>query len=344
MKRSSLAAALLMAVGLTHWLLPIEALEQTPGLQHNSRTSIANASDAASACSENGLLRDTRLASWVDGAYTTEVLDESTSREQFFKNVPAESIERLNQSLAARGWVPTGRFRSFVIRPVNRHRLETAAFSSAQGFGQFYPSGGVITVWEWDSPHVDTASGTIKIEEIATGAYEMFETTYDPYSDAEWGQTTYARYLELRDRDGRFTREGDAEAPLQQVFVPARANPALRFASWTPDADGPRFVSAQRADTEAVRQWKLCMVHCAKEKLDKSVRAGLYMGAAGVLPCARHAARTGAFGWQVALAVFVGCEIGATTLGVTGAMIHHFVEQPPCDSPSRCGPKPEVRP
>jgi hypothetical protein len=247
------------------------------------------------------------------------------AREMFFKGLAPELVARWVRDLEARGWKPTATFGAY--------RIVSNPYRLTQSSGSYPTADGAVVIWDWDGPY-DHASGLVRVENHSTGAYVLFDITYDPYADGAWGWSTWARLFESRDANGGFTRDASFGGALPQKprYVKAAAGPLGRSVFYTAAGDAGTFEPSDLA------AWRACMRQCMQKKMDTAVRTGMYAGVAGVIPCARHASRSVFGGVVVSLFVFIGCEAGYAAVGAAMGAYHQFAVEPSCES--SCGPKP----
>jgi hypothetical protein len=242
-------------------------------------------------------------------------------KAQFLKAISPAALAEAIKLGVERGWKPTDTFT--VIEPDVRPGLRRA---SAQDGIVDLGGDGQALIWDWDTQNAELGGGTLIVE------------TWNPYStsttfQAEYwtgdvnGYTTWARFLEGRDRDGHLTREVSLQG---SGFVP----PSFGMMK----ARFRQTCARQRAD------WRGCMRDCMRERLNVGLWTAIGAGSGSARICGQFAGRAGIGGGiYVGLGAFVGCVVGSAGIAGGSALIYQFGVRESCDSAQYCGPAPSCQ-
>lgn len=248
-----------------------------------------------------------------DAGFSLVRLDGSEAKQVFMRAISEEALQIARERAAERGLRVTDTFTVYEIRP-------TAGLRKAQT--EIGLEGGRVLVWDWENYDTAYTSGTMIVETWSPSTSTTFDFTY--WEDDTWGATSYARFIEGRDREGRLTR-------------------ALGKAAKT--VNMPRLINAVFGQTtcQELTNWRSCMRECVKARLNNSMWAAVGGGIGSVRLCATNATRAGAFGPYVAAGVFMGCVLLGASMAGGIAMVAQFGSQDACDAASVCGAQPSCQ-
>ena len=179
---------------------------------------------------------------------------------------------------------------------------------------------GRVLVWDWDTMNPELAGGTLIVETWNPSTSTTFLAEY--WAGDDWGVTTWARFLEGRDRYGHLTRE----VSLQGRGIAGSI--------------GLLKVGFRQTCAQQKAEWRSCMRECLKERLNTGLWASVLGGMASARTCAQYGGKAGVAGPYVGLGVFAGCMIGGAATAGAAAMVYQFGVRPSCDSAGVCGSAP----
>jgi len=245
-------------------------------------------------------------------AFTVVRLDGADAKAAFLRAISPEALKLALERSKERELRPTDTFTVYEVKP--KPGLKKAQTT-------LNVSGGRVLVWDWEDYDTNYTAGTMIVDTWDPSTSTTFDFRY--WTNDYWGATSYTRLIELRDRDGRITKE-----------VAGRVQPV----------DVPRLLKAVFGQTDECRQaraaWRQCMRECLKERLNASLWTAVGAGGGSVKSCATNATRAGAFGIYVAAGVFLGCELLAAGMAGGMAIVYQFGARESCDGYSNCGPAP----
>ncbi len=248
------------------------------------------------------------------------------AKQRFLAAISPQALAAAIKLGKERGWSPTDTFT--ILESDAKPGLRRV---SQDGDIDLNGEGRVLT-WDWDTGDPDVAGGTMIVETWNPSTSTTFQAEY--WAGDDWGYTSYARFLESRDREGRIIREASSKVLAEP--------PVFRKASSQGAPTEPMFFRAgyQPQCAQIRASWRSCMRDCLQERLNASLWTAVGGGVASARPCAGYAGKAGLAGPYAALGVFVGCMVGGSATAGALAMVYNFGVRESCDSATLCGPSP----